>query len=170
MVRICTSPNTSKAAANPASIPAASGSVSQNTRTLRNTHNNSAKVSSKPAALISRLSRSAAAFEAVANTAPPALNVSTPFFAARPRLCCNSGNRLSLPLARLLVSGSLPRSHTQVLPLSSSVNSMPLSAFHCKRLCGWARSVTKRPKPSQSCSSGKGEGAANGLTAASARS
>ena len=169
MVRICTSPNTASAAAKPVSMPAASGTVRQNTRALRNTHSSRVKVSSKPAALIKRLSLLAAALDAAAYTAPPALKVSAPALAACSRLCCSSGSKSSLPLAILLVCGSLPRSHTQVLPASSSVNNIPLSAFHCKRLCGCALSPTKRPKPSQSCSNDKGDGAANGFTAASAR-
>lgn len=78
MVRICTSPNTASAAAKPVSMPAANGTTSQNTRTLRNTHSSKVKVSSKPAALIKRLSLLAAALEAAAYTAPPALKVSTP--------------------------------------------------------------------------------------------
>ena len=167
MVRICTSPNTSKAAAKPVSIPAAKGSVSQNTRPLRNTHSSSANVSPSPTALISRLSFSAAAFDTAANSAPPAVSVSVPLSAAIRRLCAISGRSASLP-EKLSPPASRPRRNTHVLPLSSA-NNIPLSMSHCKRLCGFALPAANRPKPSQSCSSGKGEGAANGLAAASAR-
>ena len=168
-VSTCTCPNSSSEAASPVSKPAASGSASQNTRPLRNTHSSSENVSSSPATLIKRLSRSASALAAAAKSAPPALKVCTPCCSASERLCASSGNKSLLPLATPLCSGKRARNHTQVLPLSSSVNNMPLSACHCSLLKGCACASVKRPKPNQSWSSGKGEGAAKGLSASSAR-
>ena len=113
------------------------------------------------------LSASAADLDAAANSAPPAASVSAPCCCAMARLLFISGSRRSLPEKWPPVFRR-PLSHTHVLP-SASVNSMPLSIFHCKRLCGLAFAATNRPKPSQSCSSDKGDTAANGFAASSAR-